>query len=166
MKDRSTDAALYQHTFEITESIDRNNKAIGIYLDLAKAFDTVNHSKLVKQLKKIGIEGHLLQWYNTYLRGRVHCVKLQTAQRTVYSKELKSGFGVPQGSVLGPVLFNVYINDLLELPLRGSVVGYADDTSMLYSSDTGRLVPTCTDHLAGHILDTCDAKTRYETLRT
>ena len=101
-------------------------------MDLAKAFDTVCHKNLLIKLQKVGIRASLLEWFASYLKGRKHKVRIGNT----CSSELVAGHGVPQGSVLGPILFNFYINDLYLLPLRAKVTGYADDTSLLYSAET------------------------------
>ena len=103
-----------------------------MYLDLAKAFDAVNHKLLIKKLDNIGIRGPFLGWFITYLRERRHCVKINGT----LSSQLEMKDGVPQGSVLGPLLFNIHINKLFNLPLRAEIIGYADDTSLLYNSAT------------------------------
>ena len=105
---------------------------MGVYLDLAKAFDTVSHKKLLQTLNNAGINGPLLDWFPTYLNGRRHRVRIEG----VCSEDLIFAWRVPQGSILGPLLFVIYINGLFELPLKASIMGYADDTSLLYSAAT------------------------------
>jgi endonuclease/exonuclease/phosphatase (EEP) superfamily protein YafD len=132
LKNKSTDMALFEHIAQITNSVENNKATVAVYLDLAKAFDTVNHRVLIQKLNKAGIGGPLLWWFASYLKGRKHRVKIGDA----LSGDLGLEFGVPQGSVLGPLLFIAYINDLFLLPLKASIIGYADDTSLLYSAET------------------------------
>ena len=129
MKKKSTDMALFQHIRDIVEGIEMNNVTVGLYLDLAKAFDTVHHERLIAKLSAIGFQDKILSWFKTYLENRTHMVKINED----LSDSLTLNYGVPQGSVLGPILFNIYINDMFQLPLRGKIIGYADDTSVLYS---------------------------------
>jgi len=105
---------------------------VGVYLDLAKAFDIVSHEKLLRTLYKAGINVSLLDWFASYLNGRRHRVRIEG----VCSENLISAWGTFQGSVLGPLLFVIYINNRFALPLKASVMGYADDTSLLYSVAT------------------------------
>ena len=95
---------------------------------MAKAFDTVPHDRLLQKLKKIGFGGAILRWIETYLKDRLYSVRINK----ILSEELSSEFGVPQGSVLGPIFFIIYINDMYALPLRAEILGYADDTSLIY----------------------------------
>lgn len=132
LKSKSTDTALHEHISQITESIENNRATIALYLDLAKAFDTVNHRVLIQKLSKTGVGGSLLLWFASYLGNRKHRVKIENTQ----SGDLDLKIGVPQGSVLGPLLFVIYMNDLFSLPLKASIIGYADDTSLLYSAAT------------------------------
>ena len=114
----------------ITEQIERKNFAVGVYLDLAKAYDTVHHRKLLDTLEGVGMKGNLLRWFAAYLEGRTHRVKVNG----VLSEELSIKYGVPQGSVLGPILFIMYINPLFSLHLKGLALGYVDDISLVYLS--------------------------------
>ena len=105
IKNKSTDLALFKHITEITKGIERNNISAGVYLDLAKAFDTVNHKLLIQKLKNIGIRGPFLDWFTSHLTDREHSVQINNTT----SSKLKMKHGVPQGSVLGPLLFDNYI---------------------------------------------------------
>ena len=132
IKGKSTDTALFAHINDITENVEKNRVTVGVYLDLAKAFDTVSHDRLISKLQEAGVKEPLCAWFSSYLTGRMHKTKIGG----VFSDELLVKFGVPQGSVLGPVLFNFYINGLHSLPLKAKVIGYADDTSLLYTAAT------------------------------
>ena len=98
-----------------------------IYLDFRKAFDTVPHQRLIRKLKAYGITGKLLNWISDFLSGR--------EQRVVVNGNLSSWAsilsGIPQGSVLGPILFVVFINDLPDV-VRSSVKIFADDTKLFH----------------------------------
>jgi len=148
LKGKSTDTALFTHITQITESVEHNKASVAVYLDLAKAFDTVNHRILIEKLVKAGIREKMLQWFMSYLVCRKHKVKINN----VTSKELNFKHGVPQGSVLGPLLFNMYINDMFALPLRAGVVAYADDTSLFYSEATDREIADSFRHDVGLLL--------------
>ena len=99
-----------------------------ILLDLSKGFDTVNHSILLDKLEKYGIRGNSLKLIENYLSNRNQIFNLN---RT-YSTELKITCGVPQGSILGPLLFSIYINDLPSASKFETRL-YADDTALMLS---------------------------------
>jgi hypothetical protein len=115
---------------------------MAIYLDLAKAFDTINHTKLVNKLQKAGIRSPLLNCLTSYLSLRTHRVKING----IYNTQLTTEYGVPQGSVLGPLLFITYINDLHSIPLKAEVITFADDTTLLYRGKTEDEIRPFIDH--------------------
>ena len=101
----------------------------GIFIDLKKAFDTVDHKILLHKLDHYGFCGHINSWFSSYLQGRS-----QTTQIGPHiSKRLDSTCGAPQGSALGPLLFLLYINDIQESSDKFSFYLFADDTNILYS---------------------------------
>ena len=132
-KGHSTETLLIKITTDLLIASDKNTATVLLLLDLSAAFDTVNIDKLVSILfSEIGIRGTALSWFKSYLYGRTQRVKVGNA----YSDEWIIEFGVPQGSVLGPILFNIYIRSFYQFVRRNSnfdVQGYADD-HQLYSS--------------------------------
>jgi hypothetical protein len=124
---RSTSSQLIKCYTEISLNLENNYQTDVIYLDLAKAFDSVPHNLLLEKLKKFGIGGKLLKWLQNYLTGRKQRVVVEG-----YSSSYKPVLsGVPQGSILGPLLFLYYINDIYEGILNDSKVYlYADDSKI------------------------------------
>ena len=109
-----------------------NGKVTGsIFLDLKKAFDTVNHDLLIQKLNSYGIKGIALNWFKSYLTGRSQAVNINSTLSNFKNIDI----GVPQGSILGPLLFIIFVNSLPEaVNTSCKCVMYADDTTLLVSS--------------------------------
>lgn len=125
----STNDALHRVITEITEKINSDEKILAVFLDLKKAFDTVSHKILLSRLYAYGIRGVVLDLFRSYLSNRTQCVRVNG----LLSDRLTVECGVPQGTVLGPILFLLYINPLCELKVNGVPVTFADDTAILFS---------------------------------
>ena len=122
---RSTTTQLLYYLDECMKTIAEGGVVDAIYLDFSKAFDTVPHRRLVGKLEAYGIQGHVLKWICGFLKGRTQEVivnGVKSASASVIS-------GIPQGTVLGPVLFVIYINDLLDNVKSGGLL-FADDTKI------------------------------------
>ena len=106
--------------------LDKGGQVDMVYLDMSKAFDRINHKRLMQKLPNSCIGGNLLKWFRSYLTDRCQRVTILG----VTSKPLPVCSGVPQGSILGPVLFLLYVNDLVEAPTCSRVTMFADDTKI------------------------------------
>ena len=125
----STSMALLKLTEDVSRSIDDGNLTVGVFIDLAKAFDTVDHKILLNKLNHYGIRGVVNNWFNSYLSNREQFVKIGESNSSL----CRIKCGVPQGSILGPILFLIYINDLNQISTIIKTIMFADDTNLFLS---------------------------------
>lgn len=123
-KNHSCESALNLLLLKWKQAIEVKNVIIAVFIDLKRAFETIDRTKLVGALFKIGVRGSVLQWFKSYLTGRQQVTLYEGKKSGAIDVEL----GVPQGSVLGPLLFIIYINDIKEIMTDGKVNMFADDT--------------------------------------
>ena len=130
----STETALLKVVNDVLLTIDRGNGVIVVLLDLSAAFDTIDHKVLIERLgERIGITGKALDWFRSYLSDRFQSIHLNGKS----SKPILLVFGVPQGSVLGPVKFTIYQGPVYEIAELHGVSShlYADDTQLYFAFD-------------------------------
>ena len=123
----STELAALEFTDKIVLNLDKGKLPLAVFLDLSKAFDTIDHSILLNKLKYYGVRGISLYWFQSYLSNRKQCVDYNGSISSFSSIST----GVPQGSILGPLLFIIYMNDISTVTNKFHFTLYADDTSLV-----------------------------------
>lgn len=126
-KGRSVESALLSIMKKIIANRENRLYTLGIFLDFKKAFDSIKHNILFSKLDRYGIRGIALDLMKSYLQNRFHFVGLGNNKSSL---EIKCG--VPQGSILGPILLLVYINDVVNIPGTLDIILYADDTNVFF----------------------------------
>jgi Reverse transcriptase (RNA-dependent DNA polymerase) len=131
-KKSSTNNAIFDMITLIQSKLDKGLLSSIIYIDIKKAFDTVDRQLLLIKLKEIGLDEDALNWFQSYLNDR----KQYMQHDDINSDTKSTNCGVPQGSILGPTLFLIYINNIKHLNLNGNLFQYADDIALVYSAKT------------------------------
>jgi hypothetical protein len=146
-QNKSTRDAMISLTEKVLKALDEGCDTYGIFCDLSKAFDCVDHSILCTKLMHYGIHGCEQEFFKSYLSNRSQITEINNMRSDM--TEIKNG--VPQGSILGPLLFILYVNDLPEIIReRGEIVMYADDTSLLIKRKNHD------EHIAGNVAKVLD----------
>lgn len=126
----------------VHHTLNNGKKALTVFIDLQKAFDSISHSKLLSALYETGVRGKAHDFVTSYLSNRLQVVKVSSPSNENgessehFSADMTSAFGIPQGSVLGPVLFIIFINELSNIAKFGTVLSFADDTAITFYGDT------------------------------
>ena len=137
----------------IYKGLNNHDHNIATMIDLSKAFDTVNHHILIQKLEKYGIVDNALELFQCYLRNRKHFVKIGNS----VSDMMTSNIGVPQGSILGPILFLIYINDLPQACNLAKPIIFADDTTLVISNKDNNNLINNLNHELNEVFSWCQS---------
>lgn len=131
-KKKNTTNALLDFIAQVHDGLNLNNYCSGIFVDVMKAFDTVDHSILLTRMYDAGIRGIPYYWFKSYLTNRSHVTRVGG----INSNEGVIKHGIPQGSVLSGPLFLIYVNNLCNGQFKGNLIAFADDTALFYKSES------------------------------
>lgn len=142
-KNKSTATATTEFYNYILDELDKKRCPVGVYCDLSKAFDCVSHQQLLDKLWMLGIRGNAHSWFKSYLQNRKQYIEISHTEGGSTSKHCSDtvtvDVGVPQGSVLAPILFSLYVADIAKYLTEYKITMYADDLSILISRGSHEL---------------------------
>ena len=131
-----TESALLYSTNELLNNVDHRKMSVIVFLDMSKAFDSIRHDLMLCKLRKAGVSAEsACAWFESYLSQRQQVVKIQDT----LSSPLPLTVGVPQESILGPVLFTLHVNDLFRVPKHCKPLGFVDDTKLFLGFPPSKL---------------------------
>ena len=141
----STGNAVTELIGDILKNLENRKHTLTIFLDLSKAFDTLEHDTILKKLNKYGIRGTCLDWFKSYLTDRYMSVKCRTSTspNEIRSKTFDVKYGTPQGSCLGTLIFLIFCNDLHLNLQHTKCIQFADDTTLYISSKHPKYLKYC-----------------------
>ena len=133
-KNHSCEHAIIELIGHILQVKNQGEQTASVFLDLSKAFDTLDHEILLSKLEQYGIRGTPLEWFRNFLTGRSLVTKVMTSPNTImHSKKFNISYGTAMGSCLGPLLFLVFVNDIHHLELYSKIILFVDDTTIFNS---------------------------------
>ena len=133
---------------KVNQALDIGKVLVGVFQDLKKAFDTVDHKILLDKLFKYGVRGNILNWFKSYLSNRKQYVNWHGSNSEIETVSC----GVPQGSILGPLLFILYVNDLSKVSNKFVSILFADDTTILFEGDNINSIITLLNYELGKLI--------------
>ena len=144
---QSCEQAILELTSHLLHAHNKNLQSVGVFLDLSKAFDTLNHEVLLKKLECYGVRGIVNDWCKSYLEGRTLIAKVSTSKDTITkSTPFHITYSTAQGSCLGPLLFILFSNDMHLLLIYGHLILFADDTTLLNHHQNPKFLHYVTHH--------------------
>ena len=149
----SCENAICELVGHVVKGHEKEEHTAAIFLDLSKAFDTLNYKLLLQKLELYGIRGTLLNWFTSYLNNRHMHVKYQGDNKQIFSDWQTVTHRAPQGSCLGPLLFLLFCNDLHLNLTYLSCIQFADDTTLYYTHKNQRVLRACIEHDLSKLYD-------------
>ena len=138
-KKHGTMDTVFKFLMKITNNLNDKQPTLSLFIDFKKAFDTISHELLITKLSDLFLSKNLINWVKHYLMNRSQ----STFANGVASSTNLLTYGVPQGSIMGPLLFLIYVNDMPKLPLSSEILLYADDTVLTCSANSLDVISNC-----------------------
>ena len=151
---RSCEQAIIELVGYVLQSKNCNKHSASIFLDLSKAFDTLEHSILLQKLERCGVHGVVLNWFESYSKNRSLVAKITTGpNKIVKSDSFDITYGTAQGSCLGPLLFIIFMNEIHLLPLYSNVILFADNMTIFNSHKSQKFLKYSLQHDLNLMID-------------